>query len=70
MPDASNARQAVECGDGGAASGAPHGRNAVAGRHYSIQVTPPSAGTYYVWIASAAAGLPINNSHFIRFEVD
>jgi hypothetical protein len=37
---------------------------------YAIQVTPPSAGTYYVWIASAAAGLPINNSHFIRFEVD
>jgi YVTN family beta-propeller protein len=37
---------------------------------YEIEVTPPSAGTYYVWIASAAAGLPINNQQYIRFEVN
>ncbi|PYQ28029.1 MAG: hypothetical protein DMF56_17970 [Acidobacteria bacterium] len=37
---------------------------------YAIEITPPSAGTYYAWIASAAAGLPINNPYFIRFEVD
>lgn len=38
--------------------------------HYAIQITPPSAGTYFVYVASAAAGLPINNSHFMRFEVN
>ncbi len=37
---------------------------------YSIEVTPPAAGTYYVWVASAAAGLPLNNPHFITFEVN
>jgi len=37
---------------------------------YAVEITPPSAGTYYAWIASAVAGLPINNPYFIRFEVD
>lgn len=36
---------------------------------YAIEVTPPAAGTYYVWVASASAGLPINNTQFITFEV-
>ncbi|HKR66979.1 MAG TPA: hypothetical protein VJZ00_24845 [Thermoanaerobaculia bacterium] len=36
---------------------------------FEVEVTPPSSGVYYVWVASAAAGLPINNPQFITFEV-
>lgn len=45
-----------------AASPAPDGT-------WSVDVTPPAAGTYYVWVASASAGLPVNNPQFITFEV-
>jgi len=45
-----------------AASPAPDGT-------WSIDLTPPAAGTYYVWVASASAGLPMNNPQFITLEV-
>jgi YVTN family beta-propeller protein len=37
---------------------------------YAIEITPPTAGIYYVWVASATSDLPINNAQFITFEVD
>jgi hypothetical protein len=37
---------------------------------FDVEVIPPSAGVYYVWVASRSAGLPINNPQFITFEVD
>ncbi|HEX7833628.1 MAG TPA: hypothetical protein VF787_28505 [Thermoanaerobaculia bacterium] len=37
---------------------------------YAVEVTPPQAGVYYVWVASPVADLPINNGHFITFEAD
>lgn len=37
---------------------------------YAVDVTPPSAGTYYVWLASPTAGLPLNNPQFVTFEVN
>jgi YVTN family beta-propeller protein len=36
---------------------------------YAFDLTAPRAGTYYVWVSSPAASLPLHNAQFLTFQV-
>jgi DNA-binding beta-propeller fold protein YncE len=37
---------------------------------YTVTVTPPNEGVYYLWVTSASAGLPLNNRQFFVLKVE